>query len=110
MSREHPPTNVPAPGYATQITTKPSWRTAYKKRRCVIQAAGYYEWQPVEEEGPKGTRVVKQPYYVPAEGDLLSFAGLYEWWPDPLGYERVRRRGQRGRRAWSVPLSRPSGG
>jgi putative SOS response-associated peptidase YedK len=66
------------------LATKPSWRTAYKKRRCVIPAAGYYEWQPVEEEGSKGTRVVKQPYYLhPADGGTLSFAGLYEWWPDP---------------------------
>ena len=62
------------------LSSKPSWRTAYRKRRCLIPADGYYEWQPEQRDG----RAVKQPYYLhPAGGGLLSFAGLYEWWPDP---------------------------
>jgi putative SOS response-associated peptidase YedK len=81
MSHEQPPTNVPASGYAKQITSKPSWRSAYRKHRCVIPSAGYYEWQPEERDG----KVVKQPFYIhPVTRDgVLSFAGLYEWWPDP---------------------------
>ena len=62
------------------LGSKPSWRTAYRKRRAVIPADGYYEWHPVETDG----NLVKQPYYLhPVDGGLLSFAGLYEWWPDP---------------------------
>lgn len=62
------------------LSSKASWRTAYRKRRAVIPARGYYEWQPVERDG----KVVKQPYFLhPAGGGMLAFAGLYEWWPDP---------------------------
>jgi putative SOS response-associated peptidase YedK len=62
------------------LATKPSGRSAYRKHRSVIPAAGYYEWQPEEHDG----KVVKQPCYLhPAANDgVLSLAGLYEWWPD----------------------------
>jgi putative SOS response-associated peptidase YedK len=54
------------------LSSKPSWRTAYRKRRCLIPADGYYEWQPEQRDG----RAVKQPYYLhPAGGGVLSFAG-----------------------------------
>jgi putative SOS response-associated peptidase YedK len=47
---------------------------------AVLPAAGYYEWLPGEDADGKP---VKQPYYIhPADG-VLSFAGLYELWPDP---------------------------
>ncbi len=63
------------------IAEKPSWRTAYRRRRAVIPADGYYEW--VAETDEAGN-TFKQPYYLhPAAGTGLSFAGLYEWWPDP---------------------------
>ena len=56
---------------------KPTFRAAVKKRRAVIPADGYYEWR-------KGDDGAKQPYFVhPADGDLLRFAGLYEWWKTP---------------------------
>ena len=63
------------------LAAKPSWRSAYRKHRAAIPAAGYYEWQAEEQDG----KVVKQPYYLhpAAEGELLSFAALYEWWKDP---------------------------
>jgi len=63
------------------LAAKPSWRSAYRKHRAAIPAAGYYEWQAEEQDG----KVVKQPYYLhpAAEGGLLSFAALYEWWKDP---------------------------
>jgi SOS response associated peptidase (SRAP) len=58
----------------------PSWRGPFAKRRAVIPAAGYYEWLPTEDADGKP---VKQPYYIhPADG-MLSFAGLFELWPDP---------------------------
>ena len=67
-----------------KVATAPSWRGPFAKRRAVIPAAGYYEWLPTQNADGKP---VKQPYYIhPADG-LLSFAGLYELWPDPAKEE-----------------------
>ena len=58
---------------AETVAVKPYFREAFRKRRCLIPANGYYEWQ-----GPKGR---KQPYYFRLkEADLFSFAGLWEYW------------------------------
>ena len=57
---------------------KPSFRSAWKSRRCLVPASGYYEWR---EEGG-----IKQPYYVhDTRGPLLMFAGLWEQWKTPEG-------------------------
>lgn len=59
---------------------KPSFRTAFKRRRCLIPSSGFYEWQKVGSG--------KQPMYIhPAHGDLMSFAGLWEYWHSPDGSE-----------------------
>ncbi|MEZ4519144.1 MAG: SOS response-associated peptidase [Chloroflexota bacterium] len=59
---------------------KPSFRSAFKRRRCLIPTSGFYEWQKVG----KG----KQPMFIhPAEGDLMSFAGLWEYWQSADGSE-----------------------
>ena len=59
--------------------TKPAFRRAFARRRCLLPADGFYEWQPVEKDG----RTRKQPYYIHrADGGLLAFAGLYEIWRD----------------------------
>jgi putative SOS response-associated peptidase YedK len=67
---------------ADRVATAPSWRGPFARRRAVIPAAGYYEWLPTEDTDGKP---FKQPYYIhPAAADgMLSFAGLYELWPDP---------------------------
>ncbi len=55
------------------VAEKPSFRSAFKKRRCLVPADGYYEWV-----GPKGD---KQPYRIVVnDGALFSFAGLWETW------------------------------
>lgn len=55
------------------VAEKPSFRSAFAKRRCLIPASGYYEWS--------GTQ--KQPFYIHAADDApLAMAGLYEWWRD----------------------------
>lgn len=51
--------------------SKPAFRTAFKKRRCVIPMAGYYEWSVSPEDGKK------DPWFIHATGPLLA-AGLWE--------------------------------
>jgi len=60
------------------VTEKPSFRAAARRRRALIPAAGYFEWQP----NSAGT---KTPFYLHPEpdGQVLALAGLYEWWQDP---------------------------
>ena len=56
---------------AESVAEKPSFREAYRKRRCLIPANGFYEWKL--ENG------LKQPYYIyPSGGALFAFAGLWE--------------------------------
>lgn len=61
------------------VDSKPAFRRAFARRRCLLPADGFYEWQPVEEAG----KVRKQPYFIHrADGGVLAFAGLYELWRD----------------------------
>jgi putative SOS response-associated peptidase YedK len=58
---------------AEKVAAAPSYRAAFKARRCIIPASGFYEWQQRE----KG----KQPFLIQAkDGGLLSLAGLWERW------------------------------
>lgn len=58
------------------VAEKPSFRAAFKRRRCLVVADGFYEWTPRN----RGHR----PYYfTPTEAPLLAFAGLYESWTPP---------------------------
>ena len=60
------------------VLEKPTFRAAIKARRCGVPVQGYYEWK----KSPDG--LSKQPYFVhSADGSLIVFAGLYEWWKDP---------------------------
>lgn len=55
------------------IAEKPSFRSAFKSRRCLIPASGFYEW--------KAEKRIKQPWYVSLKsGDPMAFAGLWETW------------------------------
>jgi putative SOS response-associated peptidase YedK len=66
---------------------KPSFRQAFAKRRCILPASGYYEWDK-PATGEKGGAARKQPYFIHrADGAPLAMAGLYELWRDP---ERTR--------------------
>jgi putative SOS response-associated peptidase YedK len=63
---------------AETIAEKPSFRTAFVRRRCLIPADGFYEWQAV---GGK-----KQPlHFRLRDGRLFAFAGLWERWTSPEG-------------------------
>lgn len=59
---------------ADTVATKPSFRAAYKRRRCLVLADGYYEWLRVGKS--------KQPYFYEVDGGMpFAFAGLWEsWW------------------------------
>lgn len=62
------------------ITTKPAFRDAFKRRRCIVPADGFYEW--LHEDGGK----VKKPFaFLPADDGVFGFAGLWENWQDPAG-------------------------
>ncbi|UZJ23612.1 SOS response-associated peptidase [Rhodococcus antarcticus] len=53
------------------VTEKPSFKAAAARRRCLVPAAGYFEWEP--RDG------VKVPHFLHGDG-VLAFAGLYELW------------------------------
>jgi putative SOS response-associated peptidase YedK len=58
---------------AETVAEKPSFKNAFKKRRCLIIADGFYEWQ-----GPKGQ---KQPLFITLpDKKPFAFAGLWETW------------------------------
>ncbi len=62
------------------VAEKPSFRAAYKYRRCLVPASGFYEWQPQNGK--------KQPFYIHhIEDDILGIAGIYERWSSPDGGE-----------------------
>ncbi len=64
---------------AETVATKPAFRSAFKKRRCLIPASGFYEWQKVDTK-------TKQPWHIfRADGQPLTFAGLWEHWSTPDG-------------------------
>jgi putative SOS response-associated peptidase YedK len=65
---------------AETAAEKPAFRAAFKYRRCLVPASGFYEWQ--RRNG------AKQPYYIyPAKGLVLGLAGLWERWVHPDGSE-----------------------
>jgi putative SOS response-associated peptidase YedK len=60
---------------AETVSEKPSFRSAFKKRRCLILADGFYEWQKTDDG--------KQPYHIKMQDDSpFAFAGLWEIWKD----------------------------
>lgn len=62
---------------AETVDTKPAYRHAFKAKRCIVPADGFYEWR---RYGPK----LKQPSYFHRAGseEPLAFAGLWEVWRD----------------------------
>ena len=63
---------------AETVSVKPAFRAAFKKRRCLVLADGFYEWQM------QGTR--KQPMWISLKSKTpFAFAGLWEHWRPPEG-------------------------
>jgi putative SOS response-associated peptidase YedK len=58
------------------VAEKPSFRSAFARRPCVVPIDGFYEW----DRRP----ATKTPhFFTRADGELLLLAGLHEWWRDP---------------------------
>ncbi|MEO6063717.1 MAG: SOS response-associated peptidase [Thermoflexales bacterium] len=63
------------------IADKPAFRAAFKRRRCVVYASGFYEWR---KEDPTGK--VKTPLYIQLKSaEAFAMAGLWEVWKSPEG-------------------------
>jgi len=64
------------------VHEKPTFRSAFKSRRCLIPASGYYEWAT-----ELGKYESKQPFFIQSETEekTLAFAGIYDRWIDPSG-------------------------
>jgi putative SOS response-associated peptidase YedK len=63
---------------AETAAEKPAFRAAFRRRRCLVVADGFYEWQ---KQGG-----LKQPFYIHLrDSQPFGFAGLWEFWKDPEG-------------------------
>jgi putative SOS response-associated peptidase YedK len=79
-----------AKGAARQINarsesalSRPAFREAFEKRRCIVPADGFFEWI--------GAKEARRPIWFHApDGGLIHFAGLYESWLDPASDEWMR--------------------
>ncbi|MDZ7615600.1 MAG: SOS response-associated peptidase, partial [Patescibacteria group bacterium] len=61
---------------AETVAEKPAYRAAFRRRRCLVPADGFYEWR---KEGGR-----KQPYFIRMRDDrLFAFAALWESWEGP---------------------------
>ena len=68
---------------AETIAEKPSFRAAFRRRRCLVPADGYFEWQKAGSG--------KQPYYIRLEDDRpFAMAGLWESWLNPATNETLQ--------------------
>ena len=66
---------------AETIETKGAYKRALGRRRCIIPADAFYEWQPRGAGGKKGNKL---PYVIRhRDGSPLAFAGLWELWRPP---------------------------
>ncbi|MCU0511766.1 MAG: SOS response-associated peptidase [Anaerolineae bacterium] len=64
---------------AETLVEKPSFKDSFKRRRCLIPADGFFEWQTV----PGGKK--KPQFITVGQREVFAFAGLWDVWPSPAG-------------------------
>jgi len=64
---------------AEGITEKPSFRTPFKRKRCLVLSDGFYEWRQTKPKAPFYFRMKNKA--------VFAFAGLWDAWRDPSGEE-----------------------
>ena len=68
---------------AETVLDKSSFARAAAVRRCLVPAAGWYEWQVSPTATDAKGKPRKQPFFIHrGDGEMLAFAGLYEFWRD----------------------------
>ena len=68
---------------AETVASKPAYRSAFRKRRCLVPADGYYEWRAPTTNPSASRKGVKQPFFIhAADGHQLAMAGIFEVWVD----------------------------
>ncbi|MGE3182851.1 MAG: SOS response-associated peptidase, partial [Phycisphaerae bacterium] len=68
---------------AETVADKPSFRAAFRRRRCLVPTSGFYEWQKPSAGHAKTAKI---PYFIRAKSKrLLTFAGLWEEWTSSEG-------------------------
>lgn len=73
---------------AESVAEKPAFRAAFRQRRCLIPADGFYEWKAAPKDA--GPKAPKQPYLITLAGcGPFAFAGLWEAWNDKASGEKV---------------------
>jgi len=66
---------------AETVNSKPAFREAFKRHRCLVPANGYYEWQQIDKK-------TKQPMFIHRKDNQpISLAGLFDTWRDEDGKE-----------------------
>ncbi len=73
---------------AETVASKSVYKSALKKKRCLIPMDGFYEWKAGEPGGPvtKAGKPAKQPMFINRlDGEPLAVAGLWSAWRDPAG-------------------------
>ena len=66
---------------AESLAEKNAYKSAFKRRRCLVPADGFYEWRKDPDAPPKAK---KQPFFIHRpDGEPLAFAGLWEVWKGP---------------------------
>ncbi|MBX3062581.1 MAG: SOS response-associated peptidase [Anaerolineae bacterium] len=62
---------------AETLTDKPAYRNALQRRRCLVLADSFYEWQKTDDDGKIPMRIMLE------SGEPFAFAGLWETWHNP---------------------------
>jgi putative SOS response-associated peptidase YedK len=74
---------------AETVETSPSFRDAFRRRRCIVPADAFYEWRR-ERDPASGRTIRSQPFAIRRlDGEPLAFAGLWAIWRNPQTAERL---------------------